>query len=239
MVTARIQSGTGVSVPRAAELLQVSVKTVRNYLSKGILSAEMWNGSWRIDVDSIRRTYWNKFGNPMEADAEPETQTSLSDGVTLGLADYRKLLEQVSRAAALEVNVSDLERQRDRLQERVLQLEASAASGWTESRQRKEQVERITNQLATRNEEYEGLRETLQAMRRERDDSERALEAERRLSEGFRAELRDFRMIATEQEKELGGLRNTLSDLRARFLTQNPRVGKIRSGSIGSFLARE
>ena len=48
-------------ISEAAEILKVTDKTIRNYINKGFLKPEKWNGSWRISHTEISEIFWKKF----------------------------------------------------------------------------------------------------------------------------------------------------------------------------------
>ena len=96
----------------AAKILQVTDKTIRNYINRGFLKPDKWNGSWRISYTEISGLFWKKFGKRLDRDEK-----------------------------ALRTNIQELN-------ERNAQLEGSAASGWTEARMLKEELEKARTELA-------------------------------------------------------------------------------------------
>ena len=126
-----------VNITQAAILLQVTTKTIYNYLEKGLVEAQKWNGSWRIPKKTIIEFYEKKYGKKIECLNSEFDPT----GVMMTPQEFAKLNECVGRLEVIQNERDSLKNETRKLHTRIWELEASAASGWTEARKCKEELE--------------------------------------------------------------------------------------------------
>ena len=127
-------------ISEAAKILKVTDKTIRNYINRGFLKPEKWNGAWRISKDEIEELFRKKNGKKMR-----ENQIDMSynsDQILLEKAEFEAQQQQLGKLAAIETVERELRAEIRSINERNAQLEASSASGWTEARALKEELER-------------------------------------------------------------------------------------------------
>ena len=176
------------TIPQAAKYLKVTEKTIRNYIDRALLGAEKWNGQWRIPESAIIEIYEKKFGKKRSFKF-PE----VDDFMRISQGEYA---EQQKKLGQLEVDeglIVELKGEIKALHERLIQLEASAASGWTEARNAKEDLkiareslEKAVNQTHQAQEEIGWLRRELESLRKESATSHRLIKTlERRNAELF------------------------------------------------------
>ena len=90
------------NIPQAAKVLKLTDKTIRNYIDRGFLTAEKWNGSWRIEKRTLMKSYWKKYGNTMES------STLERNYVQVPLGEYDWLQRQSGQLEASERFVEGL-----------------------------------------------------------------------------------------------------------------------------------
>ena len=129
----------------AAKILKVTDKTIRNYINRGFLKPEKWNGTWRISRDEIEELFRKKFGKKMM-----ENQIDISynpDQILVEKSEFEAQQQQLGKLAAIETVERELRAEIRNINERNAQLEASSASGWTEARALKEELEKTREEL--------------------------------------------------------------------------------------------
>jgi len=156
------------SIPEAAKILKVTDKTIRNYIDRGFLKPEKWNGSWRISKNEISELFWKKFGNHL--DSESDKKANAINQIVLAKSDYEDQQRQLGRLSALEQNERDLKGVNRDLVEKNAQLEASSASGWTQSRALQEELERLREELAIAKESERKALQDSEWLRRELEE---------------------------------------------------------------------
>ena len=173
------QDGVYYNISQTANALKVADKTVRNYIDRGILVAEKWNGSWRIPHSILSALYCKKYGSSMESGSEPAILSTRPAGgvIEIDRKDYAQLHRQAGRAEAAEELTLELRNEIRSQGERIAQLEASSASGWTEARRHKQDIDLMARETQERKEREEELKREADWLRRELDRS-RALEDE-------------------------------------------------------------
>ena len=132
-------------ITEAAKILKVTDKTIRNYINRGFLKPEKWNGTWRISRDEIEELFKKKFGKKMI-----ENQINLShnlDQILVEKSEFEAQQQQLGKLAAIETVERELRAEIRNINERNAQLEASSASGWTEARALKEELEKTREEL--------------------------------------------------------------------------------------------
>ncbi len=134
---------SSLNIPQAAKVLKVTDKTIRNYIDRGFLRAEKWNGSWRIEKGTLLELYWKKYGNTMESSSLERNY------VQVPLGEYDWLQRQSGQLEASERLVEGLKADLERSLSKVTELEASSASGWTEARTQREEKGVLEKELKT------------------------------------------------------------------------------------------
>ena len=132
-------------IPEAAKILKVTDKTIRNYINKGFLNPEKWNGSWRISKEEVEELFKKKFGKKMM-----ENQIDIShnsDQILVEKSEFEAQQQQLGKLAVIETVERELRAEIRNISERNAQLEASSASGWTEARALKEELEKTREEL--------------------------------------------------------------------------------------------
>lgn len=165
-----------VSIPQAAKVLKVTEKTVRNYIDRGLLGAEKWNGSWRIQKENLLEIYCKKYGNPGGSEGQ---------FVRIPLQEYDRMQRRAGRLEAGEGRVEALKAELEVCRRKVIELESSSASGWTEVRTLREEREALEKRLE-------------KSERQEREASVRLLSCAERLEE-----TREARADCLEEIKRL------------------------------------
>ena len=173
------------SVPEAAEILQVTDKTIRNYIDRGFLKPDKWNGSWRIPRSEISELFWNKFGTRL--DAETENRVSGTDQIMVQKSDFEEQQRELGKLAALELSETALRTENRDLVDKNAQLEASAASGWTQARALQDELDRLRQELTETNANAQKAIQDSEWLRRELDEmrlaQENSNQIQRRLKE--------------------------------------------------------
>ena len=147
------------NIKQAASALKVTDKTIRNYIEKGVLDAEKWNGAWRIQYRKIIELYYKKYGKKMEY-LGPE-QLQKEPVISVSQEEYDSFQQRAGRLEYAEIQVKELRAELKILNERLGQLESSSASGWTEARKNKEDLDRLRDELKdARKSEKQALLET-------------------------------------------------------------------------------
>ena len=157
-------------IPEAAKILKVTDKTIRNYINKGFLKPEKWNGAWRISKYEIEELFRKKFGKKMR-----ENQIDMSynsDQILIEKAEFETQQQQLGKLAAIETVERELRADIRSINERNAQLEASSASGWTEARALKEELEKTREELRIAKERENQAQEDANWLRRQQKEVE-------------------------------------------------------------------
>jgi hypothetical protein len=210
------------AIPAAAKALRVSEKTVRNYIVRGVLQATKWNGAWRIPLDSVQEVHWTKYGEAAMLPAPAvDTGSALEAGQESGMpagADIVRVGNGNGEGPARTREVVGFSEEERRLHERIERLEASAASGWTESRQYKEQVRELRLDLGEARTDARSCQEATGRMQLEVDRLRSELGwKDATLTEKER-ELVECRAAMEEQKVELEETKRVLQATRARVV---------------------
>ena len=151
-----------VTIKDAAKLLHVTDKTIRNYIKRGFLKPDKWNGAWQIargDLVGMRR---KKTGKSTE---EP---ISFS-GIEVSREEYGQQMIAFGKVQAYEDLLRHQKEEISRWTDRVAQLEASGASGWAEARNARAECKSLKSQLESIEIEATRTRDALKWMQREKD----------------------------------------------------------------------
>ena len=129
----------------AAKILKVTDKTIRNYINKGFFKPEKWNGTWRISRKEIEELFRKKFGKNLGENHIDVTYNP--DQILVEKSEFEVQQQKLGKLAMIEIAERELRTEIRNLNERNAQLEASSASGWTEARALKEELERTREEL--------------------------------------------------------------------------------------------
>lgn len=157
-------------ITEAAKILKVTDKTIRNYINRGFLKPEKWNGTWRISRNEIEELFRKKFGKKMI-----ENQIDIShnlDQILVKKSDFEVQQQQLGKLAAIETVERVLRAEIRSLNERNAQLEASSASGWTEARALKEELEKTREELNMVKEREKRVEQDANWLRRQQEEGE-------------------------------------------------------------------
>ena len=154
----------------AAKILKVTDKTIRNYINRGFLKPEKWNGTWRISRDDIEELFRKKFGKKIR-----ENQIDMSynsNQILVEKAEFEAQQQQLGKLAAIEIVERELRAEIRSLNDRNAQLEASSASGWTEVRALKEELEKTREELNMAKEREKQVEQDANWLRRQHKEVE-------------------------------------------------------------------
>ena len=157
-------------IHEAAKILKVTDKTIRNYINRGFLKPEKWNGSWRISRNEIEELFRKKFGKNIK-----ENQIEISynpDQILVEKAEFEAQQQQLGKLAVIETVERDLRAEIRSLNEKNAQLEASSASGWTEARALKEELEKTREELNMAKEREKQVEQDANWLRRQQEEVE-------------------------------------------------------------------
>ena len=159
------------SISQSAAALQVSDKTIRNYIDRGIVRAEKWNGSWKISHGNLSALFRKKYGKPMDmvSGDVPRPTAPGQETIQIARIEYNQLLRRAGRADAAEELAAELRNDIRAQADRIAQLEASSASGWTEARRHKQDIDGLALEMVERKEREEELKRQCDRQRAELD----------------------------------------------------------------------
>ena len=200
------------TIDQAANLLKVTTKTVRNYIERDYLNARKWNGAWRIPKEDLLEIYRKKYGKKVE----PERLEGLQSQslVQLQRDDYDLLQRRVGKLDAVERALAERTAELRALSERRTELEASSASGWTEARRYKDDIQGLRESLRAADKAREEAALTAHWLRKELDrlgkEQSRLADQNRTLENSCEA----FKEDLAAKNREIGRLKTELSALR-------------------------
>lgn len=220
MSSAPIVQSEHLTIEQAANLLKVTTKTVRNYIDREYLKAVKWNGAWRIPKGNILEIYRKKYGKTLE----PERLEGLRNEslVQLDRNDYDRLQRRIGKLDAVERLLMERTAEIKAMNERQAQLEGSSASGWTEARKYKDDVERMRENLLASEKSREETALTAHWLRKElgRLGQERkSLEEKNRVLENS---CEAFKEDLAGKNREIGRLKTRLSTLQDKTDKNRP-----------------
>ncbi len=157
-------------IPEAAKILKVTDKTIRNYINRGFLKPKKWNGTWRISRDEIEELFRKKFGKKM---MENHIEMSYNpDQILVEKSEFEAQQQKLGKLAAIEIAEKELRAEIRSVNERNAQLEASSASGWTEARALKEELEKAREELNIAKEREKQAEEDANWLRRQQEEQQ-------------------------------------------------------------------
>ncbi len=156
------------SIPEAAKILQVTDKTIRNYINRGFVKPEKWNGTWRISRKEVAELFWKKFGKNLDRNSEDAGHKP--NQILVEKSKFESQQQKLGKLEVIETSERELRAEIRNLNERNAQLEASSASGWTEARALKEELEKTREDLHAKKENEQQARQDANWLRRELND---------------------------------------------------------------------
>ncbi|MCY3683832.1 MAG: helix-turn-helix domain-containing protein [Gemmatimonadetes bacterium] len=157
-------------ISEAAKILKVTDKTIRNYINRGFLKPEKWNGTWRISRDEVQEIFRKKFGKEMREN--PIDISHNPDQILVEKSEFEAQQQQLGKLAAIETVERELRAEIRSINERNAQLEASSASGWTEARALKEELEKTREELNMVKEQEKKAEQDANWLRRQQEEVE-------------------------------------------------------------------
>ena len=220
MSDARIVQSEHLTIEQAANLLKVTTKTVRNYIDREYLKAGKWNGAWRIPKGNILEIYRKKYGKTLE----PERLEGLRNEslVQLDRDDYDLLQQRVGKLDAVERTLAERTAEVKAMNERLAQLEASSASGWTEARKYKDDVEDMRERLRTAEKAREEAALSAHWLRKELNrlgEEQHSLKEKNKVLENS---CEAFKEDLAGKNREIGRLKTELSTLQNKCDNNKP-----------------
>ena len=200
------------TIDQAANLLKVTTKTVRNYIERDFLNARKWNGAWRIPKEDLLEIYRKKYGKKVESERLEGLQSQSL--VQLQRDDYDLLQRRVGKLDAIERALAERTAELRALSERRTELEASSASGWTEARRYKDDIQGLRESLRAADKAREEAALTAHWLRKELNrlgkEQSRLADQNRTLENSCEA----FKEDLAAKNREIGRLKTELSALR-------------------------
>ena len=186
----------------AAKILKVTDKTIRNYINRGFLKPEKWNGTWRISRDEIEELFRKKYGKKMR-----ENQIDMSynpDQIIVEKSEFEVQQQQLGKLAAIEIVERELRAEIRNLNERNAQLEASSASGWTEARALKEELEKTREELNMAKEREKQAEQEANWLRKQQKEEEKTAQKSDKTIHKLREENKRLSDLLYQQALGLG-----------------------------------
>jgi len=159
------------SITEVSEMLKITDKTVRNYIKRGFLNPEKWNGMWRISRQEVLEIYKKKNGNNKVLD-----KSSAVPGIEVPQGEYLEQMIGLGKLQAYERLLGEQKEELLKAMDRIIQLEASSAAGWTEARSAQSQCESLRKDIAEMRRNQSTISEELAWVRRENERVVRQLE---------------------------------------------------------------
>lgn len=157
-------------INEASKILKVTDKTIRNYINRGFLKPEKWNGTWRISRDEIEELFRKKFGKKLMED-----QIGMSHNpnqILVEKSEFEAQQQKLGKLAVIETVERELRAEIRSMNERNAQLEASSASGWTEARALKEELEKTREELNMAKEREKQAEQDVNWLRKQQKEKE-------------------------------------------------------------------
>jgi len=116
-------TSTFLTVKEAMVRLGLSDKTILKYIKDNILEANMRNGKWAISLESVERLPRKLYGRNIE-DIQNLLLTSMNK-IVVDRRKYEELLQEIGRLRAKEELLWEYKSTKERLEQRVEELEAA------------------------------------------------------------------------------------------------------------------
>ena len=156
------------SILEAAKILQVTDKTIRNYINRGFVTPEKWNGTWRIPHEEISELFRKKFGKSLDQNSTEMRHEP--NQILIEKSEFENQQQKLGKLAVIETREKELRAEVRSLNERNAQLEASSASGWTEARAFQAELEKTREELRVARENEKRAQQDAKWLRRERNE---------------------------------------------------------------------
>lgn len=112
------------TILQASRFLNVSTKTIHNYIKKSLLKASKWNGVWFIEHGSIMEVKMKINRSKMEfSPTQKNLKEPYKTSFWVDKEHYEDLLKQVGQLRAAENLLVEYKSQNQQLLERVKELE--------------------------------------------------------------------------------------------------------------------
>ncbi len=184
------------SISEASEFLGLTDKTIRNYIKRGFFKPQKWNGMWRISRKEVLEIYGKKNGKKEVLD-----EASFLPGIEVSRIDYLEQMVEFGKLQAYEELLNEQKTELLKATDRIIQLEASSAAGWTEARLAQGQCEVLKKEIAEIRQRESTVQEELDWVRRENDRVLKQLEEQLSLDK-----KRCLRIRALEEQLHLASL---------------------------------
>lgn len=159
------------SISEAAGVLQVTEKTIRNYIKRGFLLPDKWNGMWQIPEDQIVEIHGKKNGKSNDLSAVQQ-----SDEIGVSKSEFSQHMQRAGKLEAFEALIEHQRVEISKMSDRIIQLESSSSAGWSEARSAQQQRDELKTALDKFREENQQLREEVNWLRREKSNLEQGSE---------------------------------------------------------------
>ena len=160
----------------AAKILKVTDKTIRNYINRGFFNPEKWNGTWQIPRNEVQELFRKKFGKNLGENIDVSHNP---DQIFVEKSEFEAQQQRLGKLEVIETVEKELRAEIRSLNERNAQLEASSASGWTEARALKEELEKTREELHKAKEREKQVEQDANWLRRQLKEAE--ITAQRRV----------------------------------------------------------
>ncbi|MDE2887104.1 MAG: helix-turn-helix domain-containing protein [Gemmatimonadota bacterium] len=212
MPSAPISDSEHLTIEQAANLLKVTTKTVRNYIDRDYLTARKWNGAWRIPKGNILEIYRKKYGKTLERERLEGLRSE--SFIQLDRGDYDRLQQRIGKLDAVERTLAERTAEIKAMNERQAQLEGSSASGWTEARKYKDDVERMRENLRAAEKAREEAALSAHWLRKELGRLGEERKSLRDKNKVLENSCEAFKEDLAGKNREIGRLKTQLSDLQ-------------------------
>lgn len=220
MSDTQIDQAEHLTIDQAANLLKVTTKTVRNYIDRGYLKARKWNGAWRIPKGNILEIYRKKYGKYLERERLEGLRNE--SFVQLDRDDYDRLQQRIGKLDAVERTLAERTAEIKAMNERQAQLEGSSASGWTEARKYKDDVERMRENLRAAEKAREEAALSAHWLRKELGRLGEERKSLREKNKVLENSCEAFKEDLAGKNREIGRLKTELSALQNKSDKNKP-----------------
>lgn len=125
------------TIAQASRFLDLSTKTIHNYIKKKILKASKWNGMWLIENGSIMEVNMKLNRSKIEfQDTRKPSKGPHETSFWVDKAHYEELLRQAGQLRAAENLLVEYKSQNQRLLDRIKDLEKEIHRRTSEAQKR-------------------------------------------------------------------------------------------------------
>jgi len=111
----------GYTIKEASVILQMSTKTIYNYIANKILDAVKVNGSWIIDIESIRKISSSR--NRSNIEIIGNISNLLEKNVIVDREHYEEILREIGKLKATEELLWEYKSTKEKLEDKVEKLQ--------------------------------------------------------------------------------------------------------------------